>query len=97
MILTLFFNAILIALYPIAVPISKTLVIPLSFITWFRTNGAASESKYQLFDIYGNKLFERSGMSNNTTYKDTFNLGVGCYQFVVLDSDDDGINDIATT
>ncbi|MFC2111390.1 LamG-like jellyroll fold domain-containing protein, partial [Bacteroidota bacterium] len=67
-------------------------VLPSDFMIWFKTNGAASESKYQLFDIYGNKLFERSGMSNNTTYKDTFKLGVGCYTLVVLDTDDDGID-----
>jgi hypothetical protein len=30
-------------------------------------------------------------MSNNTTYKDTFDLGYGCYQLYIKDSGDDGL------
>ncbi len=67
-------------------------VVPANFYIQFRTNSAASESKYELFDEYGNSIFVRSGMANKTTYKDTFDLGVGCYTFVVTDTDDDGIN-----
>lgn len=67
-------------------------VIPANFFVWFRSNNAASETKYELFDHTGNLLFSRQGMSNNTEYKDTFNLGVGCYTFIITDSDDDGIS-----
>jgi len=34
----------------------------------------------------------RSGLSNNTWYKDTLSLSTDCYVFELLDSDDDGIS-----
>ena len=67
-------------------------VVPANFYIRFRTNSKASESRYELFDWNGNSLFVRTGMANNTTYKDTFDLGLGCYSLVVTDSDGDGIN-----
>ncbi len=67
-------------------------VVPANFYVRFRTNSFASESRYELLDWSGNSLFVRNGMSNNTTYKDTFNLGLGCYSLVITDSDGDGIN-----
>jgi hypothetical protein len=59
---------------------------------WFWTNNAAFESKYQLLDSEGNVLFSRSGMSNNTEYRDTFDLSGGCYTFLITDTGDDGID-----
>ena len=67
-------------------------ILPSGFVVRFLTNSAASESKYQLFDIDGNQLFVREGMSNNTLYRDTFDLDGGCYSLVVTDYDDDGID-----
>lgn len=67
-------------------------VVPTHFFIEFKTNNAASESSYQLLDDNGNVLFERFGMSNNTLYRDTLNFGLGCYQFRVQDTDDDGIS-----
>ena len=66
-------------------------VVPTDFFIEFKTNNAASESSYQILDDNGAVLFERTGMSNATLYRDTLNLGLGCYQFKVLDTDDDGI------
>ncbi len=67
-------------------------VVPSNFYIRFRTNSAAHESRYELFNEYGNSIFTRFGMEDNTTYKDTFELGVGCYTLVISDSDGDGIN-----
>jgi hypothetical protein len=67
-------------------------VVPSYFYIEFKTNNAANESSYQMVDDNGTVLFQRSGMSNNTTYKDTFDLNYGCYQFYVNDSGDDGID-----
>lgn len=67
-------------------------VVPSNFWIEFRTNNAAQESSYELLDEAGNVLLFRDGMTNNTTYRDTFDLGFGCYQFNVYDSDDDGID-----
>jgi hypothetical protein len=67
-------------------------VVPSNFWIEFRTNNAGQESSYELLDDAGNVLFFRNGMSNSTTYRDTFDLGYGCYQFNVYDSGDDGID-----
>jgi Concanavalin A-like lectin/glucanases superfamily/Peptide-N-glycosidase F, C terminal/Secretion system C-terminal sorting domain len=67
-------------------------VIPSDFYLLFKTNNAASETKYELFDDVGNILYSRTNLTNNTIYRDTFNIGVGCYRFVVTDTDDDGID-----
>ena len=72
-------------------------VVPGDFAIWFRSNAAANESSYRLLDASGNVLFSRANMANNTLYRDTFNLEVGCYQLEVLDTDDDGINFWANT
>ena len=67
-------------------------VWPTDFSIQFRTNQAPQESSYDIKDDQGNILFQRSGMSANTTYKDTLSLSHGCYSFNVYDSDDDGIS-----
>ncbi|MCR9171169.1 MAG: T9SS type A sorting domain-containing protein [bacterium] len=67
-------------------------VVPSHFWIEFRTNNAASESSYELLDDAGNTLLFRNGMTNSTTYRDTFQLGYGCYQLNIYDGDDDGID-----
>ncbi|MCD4680505.1 MAG: T9SS type A sorting domain-containing protein, partial [Bacteroidales bacterium] len=67
-------------------------VIPANFLVLFKTNNAAYESKWELFDDAGNQLFIRQGMANNTLYMDTFNLSLGCYSILISDTDDDGID-----
>ena len=61
------------------------------FYVQLRTNNAANESRYDIRDSSGTVLFQRNGMLNNTTYRDTFNLPLGCYSLNVYDSDDDGL------
>jgi hypothetical protein len=67
-------------------------VLPYHFYMYFKTNNAAAESKYELFDDAGTLLFSKTGMANNTTYRDTFILDNGCYTLKISDTDDDGIN-----
>lgn len=67
-------------------------VVPSNFCIVFRTNNAANESSYELLDDAGNVLLTRDGLSNNTTYRDTFSLGYGCYQLNIYDTGDDGIS-----
>ena len=62
------------------------------FFVWFTTNNKASENYYELFDGAGELIFERGGLTNNTQYKDTFDLAPGCYSIVLTDTDDDGLS-----
>jgi len=62
------------------------------FYVWFSTNNKAHENKYRLEDESGNVLFERNSLSNNTQYKDTFDLDPGCYSIILEDSDNDGLS-----
>ena len=67
-------------------------VMPEEIVIFFKTNNAAGESSYKIIDSNGNIILSRSGMSNNTTYRDTVNLSYGCYTFLTEDSGDDGID-----
>lgn len=62
------------------------------FFIWLTTNNKASENKYRLIDHSGNILFERDNLTNQTQYKDTFDLAPGCYSIIIEDSDDDGLS-----
>lgn len=61
------------------------------FFLWFTSNNKANENSYRLEDASGTVLFERTGMANNTNYKDTFDLAPGCYSVILEDTDHDGI------
>jgi Concanavalin A-like lectin/glucanases superfamily/Peptide-N-glycosidase F, C terminal/Secretion system C-terminal sorting domain len=67
-------------------------VAPANLIIHFRTNAAGSECSYDVRDDQGQVVFARSGMSNNTLYKDTLYLPLGCFSYNVYDADDDGIS-----
>lgn len=69
-----------------------TNVVPSNFIIWFKTNAAAAETSYEIMDQTGTQIFLRSGLANNTQYRDTFQLPFGCYQFKITDTDNDGID-----
>jgi hypothetical protein len=60
------------------------------FFVWMITNNKANENRYRLEDADGNVVFERTQLTNNTTYKDTFDLAPGCYSLILEDSDQDG-------
>ena len=44
------------------------------FFIWLTTNNKANENNYRLIDHAGNILFERNNLTNQTQYKDTFDL-----------------------
>ncbi|OWY22257.1 T9SS C-terminal target domain-containing protein [Sphingobacteriales bacterium UPWRP_1] len=59
---------------------------------YFRTNSAAFENSYTVTDDQGNVVYTRTGMTNNTTYDDVFNLPDGCYTLRFNDTGQDGIS-----
>ena len=67
-------------------------VLPATFAIRFGTNSQGNESRYFIYDDIGNTVFSRQGLANNTEYRDTFSLPMGCYSLVIQDSDDDGID-----
>tara|TARA_R110002050_G_scaffold221441_1_gene357291 strand:- start:82811 stop:86212 length:3402 start_codon:yes stop_codon:yes gene_type:complete len=73
-------------------PFSVPEVMPESFIVKFKTNSKGSENSYQIIDDQGTVVFSKANMASNTTYKDTVNLGFGCYKMKVMDTGGNGIN-----
>lgn len=61
------------------------------FLIWMTANNKASENQWRLTDNNGNIIFQRTALTNNADYKDTFNLAPGCYSVILEDSDNDGI------
>lgn len=57
----------------------------------YRSNSAASETSFKIYDEFGTEIYSNSGQANNTLFRDTLNLGLGCYRLVVKDTDGDGI------
>lgn len=62
------------------------------FYVWLTTNNKANENQYRLEDASGNILFSRTTLTNNTQYKDTFDLAPGCYSIILTDNDHDGLS-----
>jgi hypothetical protein len=62
------------------------------FFVWLTTNNKANENKYRLQDHAGNVIFQRTQLTNQTQYKDTFNLAPGCYSIIIEDTDSDGLS-----
>jgi hypothetical protein len=62
------------------------------FFVWLSTNNKASENNYRLEDHAGNVIFERTQLTNQTQYKDTFDLAPGCYSIIIEDTDHDGLS-----
>jgi len=74
---------------------SEFLTVPVhttQFILYLKTNYAASENSYNIYNSDGNSIHFAGNLSNNTLYKDTLNLLPGCYELVLHDTDDDGID-----
>jgi hypothetical protein len=61
-------------------------------IIYLKTNNAASENSYDLLCSNGDTIRHAGNFINNTIYKDTLNLAPGCYELVLHDTDDDGID-----
>lgn len=67
-------------------------VVPADFIVYHKSNLFGNETSYQITDESGNVLLNRTGLGNNTIYRDTMHLTYGCYKLLVTDTDEDGIN-----
>lgn len=65
--------------------------MPADFIISLRTNSTGHQSSYTLTDQSGNVVLSRSNLSSNTSYEDTVHLALGCYNFRLEDSGDNGI------
>ena len=61
------------------------------FFIYLKTNNRAYENSYYVKDFEGNVVFTKSGLSNNTTYRDTMYLAPGCYTVELFDSGNDGL------
>jgi len=57
-----------------------------------KSNNFGQESRYSVKDRDGNTYKLRLSLNNNTTYLDTLELPVGCYEFLMTDTDQDGIS-----
>ena len=66
-------------------------VVPSNFFILLRTNLAGYETSYKLYNEDGTMIYHKSGLQSSTFYRDTFQLGVGCYKLVILDSGNDGL------
>ena len=67
-------------------------VVPNEVVVFMRSNNAGNETSVKIIDDWGQVIYERKSLDNNTLYRDTVKLGSGCHQMVISDSDDDGIN-----
>lgn len=76
---------------------SASEVLGSGLILEFTTNLAGFQSSYNVQDESGSVLVQRSGLGNNTTYRDTFNLTAGCYSINVFDTNDDGLSFFANS
>ncbi|MCF8277628.1 MAG: T9SS type A sorting domain-containing protein [Flavobacteriales bacterium] len=63
-----------------------------NLIVRYKTNNFPSENYWQVVDINGNVVAERSNSDANTLYNDTLDLAPGCYTFNLYDSEDDGLS-----
>ncbi|MGB0977744.1 MAG: peptide-N-glycosidase F-related protein [Croceimicrobium sp.] len=62
-----------------------------------RTNAAASETWWKLYNASGMVIDSGDNFANNTTYRDTFDLDPGCYHLVIGDRDKDGLSFFANS
>lgn len=60
----------------------------------FKTNNAASETSYFVYDQNGNEIYKKiaSGLNSNTTYRDTLRNMNGCFQLSIRDNGQDGLS-----
>jgi hypothetical protein len=67
-------------------------VAPERLVVEFFTNNSPQENYWTIQDITGNILYQRSGSTALTNYKDTVDLPVGCYKFIMEDLGKDGLS-----
>jgi hypothetical protein len=72
-------------------PFNYVSVMPQRFVIELKTNNYAWQNSYELKDNMGNVVHSRSGLTANTTYRDTLDLVTGCYEFRLTDTGEDGL------
>lgn len=66
---------------------------PVSFVVVLRTNNAANETTWKMYDASGSIVYQRlTPLTANTIYRDTVMLASGCYKFVATDVGNDGLS-----
>lgn len=63
-----------------------------NIIVEFNTDFWGSETSIEILDEDGNLVYQESGFDNNTDYLLEYCLGNACYEFLLLDSYGDGID-----
>lgn len=61
------------------------------FYIKLRTNNDSHQNSYTVKDMDGNIVYSKSGLDDNTTYRDTLDLPPGCYTFELEDTGNDGL------
>ena len=73
------------------------LLVPGRLIMELKTNVSPGENSWELRNSNGEVVAMGSNFLNNTTYRDTFDLPAGCYEFQLLDEAQDGLSWWANT
>lgn len=81
----------------ISSPYTYVPVIPGQIVIDVKTNNNPFENQYTLTNSSGATILSRSGLTANTTYRDTLDLPDGCYEFRLTDSGEDGLSFWANT
>ncbi|MDB4655873.1 peptide-N-glycosidase F-related protein [Flavobacteriales bacterium] len=63
-----------------------------NFIVRYKTNNYPDENYWEILDINGDVVAQRTNSDANTLYNDTMNIPPGCYTFHLYDSEDDGLS-----
>jgi hypothetical protein len=66
-------------------------VFPQQFYIELKTNNYGYNTSYTLKNSQGITVVSRSGLANNTIYRDTVNLPSDCYTISLNEADDDGL------
>lgn len=67
------------------------MMLPASFIVETRTNTLPAQNNYKITDSHGKVHYNKAFDQANTVYRDTINLGYGCYTFKFNDEGGNGI------
>lgn len=63
-----------------------------NFIVQYKSNNFPDENYWEIRDINGEVVADRTDAEPNTTYRDTLDLAIGCYTFYMYDSENDGLS-----
>jgi hypothetical protein len=67
-------------------------LVNIPIVTVLRTNKMAYRYSMEVRDIAGNVILSRSGLADNTIYKDTLDMPLGCYSIELTDIEDMGLS-----